>query len=135
MYWQFPWKPHSTAVDSVELTIRDDGESNTARRDVDQETKLPKLASLIVIIAANTLLQVSPKFIQITTCSECVGIAQISFFIIVSSSNEYAQRLGGTSTFAGVVIGIPTVFAGLSLLPLMKLDGGKSLFKISWRTV
>ena len=53
---------------------------------------------------------------------------QISFFIIVSSSNEYAQHLGGTSTFSGLVIGIPTVFSGLALLPLLRLDGGKKRF-------
>lgn len=49
---------------------------------------------------------------------------QISFFIIVSSSNDYAQYLGGTSTFSGLVIGIPTVFSGVALLPLLKLDQG-----------
>ena len=53
---------------------------------------------------------------------------QISFFIIVSSSNAYAQHLGGTSTFSGLVIGIPTVFSGLALLPLLKLDQGMSHF-------
>ncbi|KAI0631546.1 major facilitator superfamily domain-containing protein [Trametes polyzona] len=51
-------------------------------------------------------------------------IAQLTFFIIVSSSNEYAQHLGGTSTFSGLVIGIPTVFSGLALIPLMRIDQG-----------
>ncbi len=50
--------------------------------------------------------------------------SQISFFIIVSSSNEYAKYLGGDSTFSGIVIGIPTVFSGLALLPMMKFDHG-----------
>jgi Zn-dependent protease len=50
--------------------------------------------------------------------------SQISFFIIVSSSNLYAEHLGGDATFSGVVIGIPTVFAGLILLPMAKYDGG-----------
>ncbi|KAI0819729.1 major facilitator superfamily domain-containing protein [Trametes gibbosa] len=63
------------------------------------------MASLNIIILANVLLQ-------------------LTFFIIVSSSNEYAQHLGGTSTFSGLVIGIPTVFSGLALIPLMRLDQG-----------
>ncbi|KAH7879907.1 major facilitator superfamily domain-containing protein [Lentinula edodes] len=71
----------------------------------DPELKLPKRSSLVIILLANALLQ-------------------ISFFIIVSSSNEYALHLGGTSTFSGVVIGIPTVFSGLTLIPLMKYDRG-----------
>ncbi|KAG6832774.1 hypothetical protein H0H87_000427 [Tephrocybe sp. NHM501043] len=71
----------------------------------DPELKLPKRASLVIMISANTLLQ-------------------ISFFIIVSSSNEYALHLGGTSTFSGIVIGIPTVFSGLALIPLARYDKG-----------
>ncbi|KAH7103807.1 MFS general substrate transporter [Auriculariales sp. MPI-PUGE-AT-0066] len=71
----------------------------------DPELLLPPKASLGVILI-NNLLQ------------------QISFFIIVSSSNEYAKELGGTSTFSGVVIGIPTVISGITLLPLMRYDGG-----------
>ncbi|KAL0575192.1 hypothetical protein V5O48_006786 [Marasmius crinis-equi] len=67
--------------------------------------KLPPMPSLTIILMANALMQ-------------------ISFFIVVASSNEYAHHLGGTSTFSGVVIGIPTVFSGLTLLPLMKLDRG-----------
>ncbi|KAI0693066.1 major facilitator superfamily domain-containing protein [Cytidiella melzeri] len=69
------------------------------------ELKLPPLPSLIIVLATSTLLQ-------------------ISFFIIVSSSNSYAQHLGGTSTFSGLVIGIPTVFSGIALLPLLRLDRG-----------
>ncbi|KAI0688489.1 major facilitator superfamily domain-containing protein, partial [Cerioporus squamosus] len=49
---------------------------------------------------------------------------QLTFFIIVSSSNDYAQHLGGTSTFSGLVIGIPTAVSGVTLLPLMKIDQG-----------
>ncbi|KAJ8095241.1 hypothetical protein PM082_010464 [Marasmius tenuissimus] len=71
----------------------------------DPEFKLPRMASLTIILLANTLMQVS-------------------FFVVVASSNEYAHHLGGTSTFSGVVIGIPTVFSGLTLLPLMKYDRG-----------
>lgn len=52
----------------------------------------------------------------------------------MSSSNAYAQHLGGTSTFSGLVIGIPTVFSGVALLPLMKLDRGIFQNFISVRT-
>ncbi|KAK0204922.1 major facilitator superfamily domain-containing protein [Desarmillaria ectypa] len=72
---------------------------------MDPELKLPQLPSLVIIIASNVLLQ-------------------ISFFIIVSSSNDYAIHLGGNSTFSGVVIGIPTVFSAIALVPLLKYDGG-----------
>ncbi|KAF9266887.1 MFS general substrate transporter [Marasmius fiardii PR-910] len=73
--------------------------------DTSQELKLPKKTSLSIILLSNALMQ-------------------ISFFVVVSSSNEYAHHLGGTPTFSGVVIGIPTVFSGLTLLPLMKFDQG-----------
>ncbi|OSX62819.1 hypothetical protein POSPLADRAFT_1140707 [Postia placenta MAD-698-R-SB12] len=69
------------------------------------EFKLPKTMSLVIVLLASALLQVS-------------------FFIVVSSSDQYAQHLGGTATFSGLVIGIPTVFSGLALVPLMKLDQG-----------
>ncbi|KAF7973456.1 hypothetical protein HWV62_15040, partial [Athelia sp. TMB] len=72
-----------------------------------EEMKLPRLTSLVIILLTSALLQVS-------------------FFIIVSSSNEYAEYLGGGSTFSGLVIGIPTVFSGLALLPMMKIDQGKA---------
>lgn len=106
--------------------VTNDRESNSTN--TNDELKLPKLGSLIIMIGANTLLQASFHSNQTTTeLSDLpINYIQISFFIVVSSSNEYAQHLGGTSTFSGVVIGIPTVFAGLSLLPLMKFDGGKS---------
>ncbi|KIL58834.1 hypothetical protein M378DRAFT_170107 [Amanita muscaria Koide BX008] len=71
----------------------------------DPDFTLPIRASLATVLVANLLLQ-------------------ISFFIIVPSSNEYAQHLGGNSTFAGLTIGIPTLVAGLSLIPLMRYDGG-----------
>ncbi|PBL03464.1 MFS general substrate transporter [Armillaria gallica] len=71
----------------------------------DPELKLPQLPSLVIIITSNLLIQ-------------------ISFFIIVSSSNDYAIYLGGNSTFSGVVIGIPTVFAAIAVVPLLKYDGG-----------
>ncbi|KAI6163764.1 major facilitator superfamily domain-containing protein [Pisolithus thermaeus] len=70
------------------------------------ELKLPKITSLCIILAMNVLLQ-------------------ISFFIIVSSSNEYAEYLGGSSTFSGLVIGIPTVFGGVALVPMTGFDKGR----------
>jgi hypothetical protein len=72
----------------------------------DPELKLPKRSSLVIMILNNCLLQ-------------------MSFFIIVSSSNEYAKHLGGDSTFSGIVIGIPTVVSGLTLLPMMHYDKGE----------
>ncbi|KAF6752650.1 major facilitator superfamily domain-containing protein [Ephemerocybe angulata] len=66
---------------------------------------MPPRSSLIIVITANILLQ-------------------MSFFVIVSSSSEYAQHLGGTPTFSGVVIGIPTLFSGLALIPMLRYDGG-----------
>ncbi|KAI0935127.1 hypothetical protein AcW1_009294 [Taiwanofungus camphoratus] len=79
--------------------------TQNARPDQDGEYELPKIRSMVTVISASALLQVS-------------------FFIIVSSSNQYAQHLGGTATFSGLVVGIPTVFSGLALLPLMRIDQG-----------
>ncbi|KAF8645989.1 hypothetical protein AX16_007416 [Volvariella volvacea WC 439] len=76
---------------------------------VDPEFKLPDLASLVTIILGN-------------------GLAQISFFIIVSAASAYAEHLGGTATFSGLTIGIPTAFAGLALLPMARYD--KDQYKI-----
>jgi len=76
-----------------------------AQARANDEFKLPKMTSLVIVLLASTLLQVS-------------------FFIVVSSSDEYAEYLGGTATFSGLVIGIPTVFSGLALVPLTKLDKG-----------
>lgn len=67
------------------------------------------MASLVIMLVMNFLLQVS-------------------FFIIVSSANEYAEYLGGNATFSGIVIGIPTGFAVLSLIPLTQYD--KGLYKM-----
>jgi len=48
----------------------------------------------------------------------------VSFFIVVSSASLYAEILGGTATFSGLIIGIPTVFSGLLLLVVTKYDQG-----------
>lgn len=61
------------------------------------------------------------------------GILQVSFFIVVSSSNDYAKHLGGGSTFAGIVIGIPTVFSGIALVPMMQHDRGKCTPLAGWK--
>ncbi|KAG9225582.1 hypothetical protein PLEOSDRAFT_1050469 [Pleurotus ostreatus PC15] len=73
----------------------------------DSELKLPKLTSLIIVILGNCLLQACQSF------------------LIVSSASAYAEHLGGTATFSGLVIGIPTLFSGIALLPMTKTDKGK----------
>ncbi|KAI0740470.1 MFS general substrate transporter [Earliella scabrosa] len=77
----------------------------TTSPEIDEELKLPKKASLVIVLLSNVMLQ-------------------LTFFSIVSSSNDYALYLGGTSTFSGLVIGIPTAVSGLTLLPLMYIDQG-----------
>ncbi|KAF8623864.1 hypothetical protein AX17_007266 [Amanita inopinata Kibby_2008] len=72
---------------------------------LDPELILPKFASLAIVVLANLFLQTS-------------------FFIVVPSSNAYAHHLGGDATFAGLIIGVPTIFAGLALLPLLRYDKG-----------
>lgn len=44
--------------------------------------------------------------------------------MLVPTSDEYARYLGGSSTFSGIVIGIPTVGAGLALWPMVRYDKG-----------
>ncbi|THU88223.1 MFS general substrate transporter [Dendrothele bispora CBS 962.96] len=83
----------------------------TYDREQDPELILPKTSSLIIILLANMFMQ-------------------ISFFIVVASSNAYAQHLGGTATFSGVVIGIPTVFSGITLIPLSMLKWDRGGYKI-----
>lgn len=69
MHCHFPWqKPRSTVVDAVELNVNTS--DRELGRDVDEEPpaelKLPKLASLVIIISANTLLQASPNLPRAT---------------------------------------------------------------------
>ncbi|KAH7921373.1 MFS general substrate transporter [Leucogyrophana mollusca] len=71
----------------------------------DPEFKLPKRSSLAIVIAANLMFQ-------------------LSFYAVVPTSNQYAEYLGGSSTFSGIVIGIPTLFSGLALIPMARLDKG-----------
>ncbi|PIL34292.1 hypothetical protein GSI_03067 [Ganoderma sinense ZZ0214-1] len=96
--------PTSTAA-GVAVSVDRQADETTISPEIDEELKLPKTASLVIVLLSNVLLQ-------------------ITFFIIVSSSNDYAQHLGGTSTFSGLVIGIPTAVSGLTLLPLMRFDQG-----------
>ncbi|KAH9929147.1 MFS general substrate transporter [Fomitopsis serialis] len=95
------------AQEDVSNSVRADQETQPtpAQARANDEFKLPKMTSLVIVLLASALLQVS-------------------FFIVVSSSDEYAEYLGGTATFSGLVIGIPTVFSGLALVPLTKLDKG-----------
>ncbi|KAF8170363.1 major facilitator superfamily domain-containing protein [Pholiota molesta] len=83
-------------VDS-EITSEDNQTENT-------EFKLPSLRSLFIILGGNALFQVS-------------------FFIVVSSASVYTQHLGGTAIFAGLTIGIPTIFSGIGLIFITRLDG------------
>ncbi|KAJ6481079.1 major facilitator superfamily domain-containing protein [Mycena sanguinolenta] len=72
----------------------------------DPEFRLPNRASLVMMIATNALLQ-------------------FAFFVTVSSAALYAEFLGGSALFAGLTIGIPTVFSGIVLIPLAKYDQGR----------
>ncbi|EKM74837.1 hypothetical protein AGABI1DRAFT_123505 [Agaricus bisporus var. burnettii JB137-S8] len=83
----------------------DDGDRLSATSIDPEELRIPKKSSLSIIVICNCLLQVS-------------------FFIIVSSSNDYAKRLGGDSTFSGIVIGIPTAISALALIPIIRYDKG-----------
>ena len=52
---------------------------------------------------------------------------KLSFFIIISSSSKYAEYLGGSATFSGIIIGIPTLFSGMALIPMTRYDRGRSI--------
>lgn len=45
-------------------------------------------------------------------------------FIILPSASDYAQALGGNSVFAGLIIGITSLFAGIAIPGLMAIDKG-----------
>ncbi|KAK2464984.1 hypothetical protein APHAL10511_003060 [Amanita phalloides] len=77
----------------------------------DPELALPNIPSLAIIIIVSTVLQ-------------------LSFFIIIPASDEYALYLGGDSTFSGLTIGIPTAISGLILFPLTKYDRGRYRFPL-----
>ncbi|TCD71104.1 hypothetical protein EIP91_000198 [Steccherinum ochraceum] len=102
------WLPSTTSRSSPEnrAAASSRGTRTNAAANADPELMLPERTSLVIIIVTNVLMQ-------------------ISFFIIVSSSNLYAEHLGGTATFSGVVIGIPTLVSGICLIPLTRLDQGK----------
>jgi hypothetical protein len=42
----------------------------------------------------------------------------------VSSGSKYAEYLGGSATFSGLILGIPAVVSGMALVPLVRRDGG-----------
>ena len=60
---------------------------------IDMELRLPKMASLVIIIICNLLLQVG-SYCFIRHLKTLIN-TKISFFIIVSSSNTYVQHFGG----------------------------------------
>ncbi|KIM39119.1 hypothetical protein M413DRAFT_75216 [Hebeloma cylindrosporum] len=70
------------------------------------EFKLPSRRSLFIIIGGNALFQ-------------------FSFFVIISSASVYAELLGGSETFSGLIIGIPTAFSGIALIFVTRSDGGR----------
>ncbi|KAJ7148554.1 membrane transporter [Mycena crocata] len=100
------------------LTIRPAGSSNAEPEQFemqvsesvppaeDPELRLPDRTSLSIMIGTNALLQ-------------------FSFFVTVSSASAYAEYLGGSATFSGLTIGIPTAFSGLLLPLLVKYDEGR----------
>lgn len=57
---------------------------------------------------------------------------QVSSFIVVPASNEYAIHLGGTSVFSGVAIGIPPAFSALSLIFMTKYDKGEASYSFRY---
>ncbi|KAF8991306.1 major facilitator superfamily domain-containing protein [Cyathus striatus] len=74
--------------------------------DENSESRLPSIKSLAVVIAGNALFQ-------------------LSFFIAVPSASLYVEYLGGTPTFSGLVLGIPTAISGIALLVVKRFDGGQ----------
>ncbi|KAF8131639.1 MFS general substrate transporter [Boletus edulis] len=71
-----------------------------------EEFKLPRTASLVIVIAYNMMLQ-------------------LSFFVVISSSGKYVEHLGGNATFSGIAIGIPTLISGIALFPMTRYDKGR----------
>ncbi|KAL5492861.1 hypothetical protein ACEPAI_4309 [Sanghuangporus weigelae] len=90
-----------SAVDRAQASVE-----NGAGVEVDPEFRLPRMSSLVIIIMLNVM-------------------SQITMFLPVSSASRYAEFLGGTATFSGLVLGIPVVFAGVALPFLLKYDQGK----------
>ncbi|VDC01986.1 unnamed protein product [Peniophora sp. CBMAI 1063] len=84
-------------------------ERQLEREDEDPELRMPDKPSLVIIIMTNIL-------------------SQTSNFIVVSSGPQYAAHLGGTNTFAGLIIGIPILTSGMALVPFVRYD--RSLYKI-----
>ncbi|KAF8972579.1 major facilitator superfamily domain-containing protein [Flammula alnicola] len=91
---------------SRDAFVRRVDSSNEEETVENPEFKLPSWSSLFVIIGGNALFQ-------------------FSFFVIVSSASLYAELLGGSATFSGLTIGIPTVFSGIGLIFVTRLDGGQ----------
>lgn len=54
-------------------------------------------------------------------------------FIILPSASDYAQFLGGNAVFAGLIIGITSLFAGIAIPGLMAVDKGRSCSNSSGR--
>ncbi|KAL1749293.1 major facilitator superfamily domain-containing protein [Schizophyllum fasciatum] len=97
----------SPVPDEESATIGNEGEvAHADHAEVADEFRLPDLWSLAVVTGGNAMFQ-------------------LAFFIIVSSASSYAEFLGGTAVFSGLVIGIPPAVSALILVPLTRRDGGK----------
>lgn len=119
--WFLPFSPSRMTASTQALTRS----GVAAPVPQDSDFKLPKISSLVIVQLTSALLQVGPLvYRDVSSCNPILR-PKISFFIIVSSANLYAEHLGGSATFSGLVIGIPTVFSGLSLLPLIRIDQGR----------
>ncbi|KAH0834726.1 hypothetical protein J3R83DRAFT_10277 [Lanmaoa asiatica] len=87
-----------------------------------EEFKLPKLASLAIVIAHNIML--ADVHLRHELHSMTLARQKLSFFIFISSS-EYAEYVDGSATESGVVIRIPSLFSGIILIPMTRYDKGR----------
>ncbi|KAI0040502.1 MFS general substrate transporter [Auriscalpium vulgare] len=105
---RFSWRSGTGLIskaDASKATVDVQAEDIVDGASDSEDLKLPRMRSLVIMILMNVFLQTT-------------------FFIIVSSGSKYAEFLGGSATFSGLVIGVPTIFSGLSLIPLVKWDRG-----------
>ena len=120
---------HLTIPSIFSSRRRDNGHVENAEEEqfIESELRLPSYKSLFVAIGGNALFQASFPISNYhkSTRSLIPIVTQFSFFIIVSSASAYAEHLGGSAVFSGLIIGIPTVFSGITLIFMTRLDKGK----------
>ncbi|KAG6380755.1 hypothetical protein JVT61DRAFT_5138 [Boletus reticuloceps] len=90
-----------------------------------EEFKLPRTASLVIVIAYNIMLQVRRYATTALLVSVTFVLRKLSFFVVISSSGKYVEHLGGNATFSGIAIGIPTLISGIALFPMTRYDKGR----------